>query len=190
MTVVEFIELYKNTKVQNTKMVPDAIEQFLRKTLEVKEYVPFKKKEEIVKTVIAYNLEEDNSIKHIDSINQYLSFVCAMLVSHTNLEIGEVPADDYDLLAEHGLIDQIVALFAKDYKECDVLLKMAIADELEDNNLSIVVGKFLNGVLDKADDIIALVANVAEGFDLSKLVGEEINKENLGKLFGLLDKLK
>ena len=190
MKIKEFIELYKNTKVQNTKMVPDAVEQFLRKTLEVKEYVPFKKKEEIVKTVITYNLEENNGIKHIDSISQYLSFICAMLVSHTNLEISEVPADDYDLLAEYGLIEQIIALFEKDYKECDILLKMAIADELADNDLSAVAGKFLNGVLDKVDDVIALVANVAEGFDASKLLGEEINKENLGKLFSRLDRLK
>lgn len=190
MKVVEFIQKYKESKVQNTKMAPDAVEQFLKKTLEVKEYVPFKKKEEIVKTIIEYNLEENNGIKKIDSINQYLSFISAMLVSHTNLEISEVPADDYDLLAEHDLIEQIVALFAKDYKEFETLLKMAVADELEDNNLSVVVSKFFNGILDKVDDVVALVANVAEGFDTSKLFGEEIKKEDLGKLIGLLDKLK
>ena len=189
MKVVEFIELYKNSKVQNTKMAPDAVEQFLKKTLDVKEYVPFKKKEEIVKTIIEYNLEENNGIKKIDSINQYLSFISAMLVSHTNLEI-EDPADDYDLLAEYGLVEQIVSLFAKDYKEFETLLKMAVADELEDNNLSVVVNKFLNSVSDKFDDIVALVANVADGFDASKLFGKEIKKEDLGKLVSLLDKLK
>ena len=189
MKVIEFINKYKESKVQNTKM-PDAVEQFIKKTLEVKEYVPFKTKEEIVKTIIEYNLEENNGIKKINGINQYLSFICAMLASHTNLEISEVPADDYDLLAECGLIEQIVALFAKDYKECDMLLKVAIANELEDNNLSAVVNRFLNGILDKIDDVVGLVANVANDFDSSKLFGKEIKKEDLGKLVSLLDKLK
>lgn len=190
MKVVEFINKYKESKVQNTKMAPDAVEQFIKKTLEVKEYVPFKTKQEIVKTIIEYNLEENDGIKKIDGINQYLSFICAMLASHTNLEICEVPADDYDLLAECGLVEQIVALFARDYKECDMLLKVAVANELEDNNLSAVVNRFLNGVLDKIDDVVGLVANATEGFDASKLLGEGFRKEDLGKLVGLLNKLK
>ena len=67
MKVIEFINKYKESKVQNTKM-PDAVEQFIKKTLEVKEYVPFKTKEEIVKTIIEYNLEENNGIKKINGI--------------------------------------------------------------------------------------------------------------------------
>ena len=190
MKVVEFINKYKESKVQNTKVAPDAVEQFIKKTLEVKEYVPFKTKEEIVKTIIEYNLEENEGIKKIDGINQYLSFISAMLVTHTNLEISDVPADDYDLLSEHGLIEQIVALFAKDYKECDMLLKVAIANELEDNNLSAVVNRFLNGILNKVDNVVGLVSNMANGFDASKIFGEGFKKEDLGKLVSLLDKLK
>lgn len=174
MKVIDFVQCFIDKKVMNTKIEPDAVGKYIKETLEVKEYIPFNTKRKIVDKVVKQNIEIVDGVKKNDPISQYLSFVIAMLMSHTNLEISDNPVDDYDELSRNGLLTQIIETFKTDYNECDVLLKMTLASELEDNNMSFVVSRFLNGILEKLGS-----------FNLNGLIKEE----DMAKINGLLDKL-
>ena len=139
--------------------------------------------------VVAANITEENGIKKIDSAGQFVGFIAAMLIAHTNLEIdAENPIEDYDLICEAGLLEPIVAQFQKDYTECEVLLKMVVADTLEDNNLSAVVARFLDGILDNVDNIADAFKGIIEDVDINNLLGGNFQAEDLAKLKGFLDK--
>jgi hypothetical protein len=139
--------------------------------------------------IIDQIITEEYGVKKVDSIAQFLAFMTSMIMSHTNLEIVDAE-QDYDLLSKYGLIEPIVAIFQNDYTQCEALLKAAITDELTDNNLSVVVGKFLNGILDKMDGLGEFVKGFTENLDLSKLLGGNIKEEDVAKILGFIDKLK
>lgn len=188
MKIVEFIENFKNANVQNTKLSPNAVSEYLRKTLEIKTYIPFRLKRQIVETVVAQNTEWEDGIKRNDAINQYLSFVVAMIGLHTDLEFDEDSVEDYDLLAESGLLPQIIAEFQESYNECDILLKMALAMELEDNKLEVVVNRFLNEILQKLDGVGEILKGSLGDLSIKDVLGNNFKQEDLTKLKGFLDK--
>lgn len=189
MLVNEFVKLYKDSKVQNTKINPNAVEEFIRSKLEIVEYVPFNTKSTIIDMIVDKAVREEDGVKKVNSVEQFLSFIVSMLMAHTNLTFSENPEEDYDALNKNGLIEPIISTFQKDYSECEVLLKMVIADELADNNLNVIVGKFLNGVLGKLDGVGDMLKGLTENIDLSKLLGTNINEEEKAKFIGFINRL-
>lgn len=189
MNIKEFVENYKAKKFMNIKTAAEEKSEWLRNELKIKTYIPFKEKREIAEMIVAQNISEVDGIKKYDDINSYVSLVVASIVAHTNLEFGADPIEDYDLLAESGLLPQIVAEFQGSHEEIGILLKMAIAAELEDNNVNVLVGHFLNSILKKLDGVGEALKGKLDGFDVEDLLGD-IKQEDLAKLGGLLDRLK
>ena len=111
MLVIDFVQKFKNDKVANSKVAPNAISEYLKKELEIKTYLPFRMKRTLVETVVSQNIEWVDGIKKIDSINEYVSFIVAVLSAHTNLQWSDDPVADYDLLAESGLLPQCQLYF-------------------------------------------------------------------------------
>lgn len=179
MTIKEFVENYKAKRFVNIKTAAEEKSEWLRNEIKIKTYIPFKQKREIAEMILAQNISEVDGIKKYDDINSYVSFVVASIVAHTNLEFGADPIEDYDMLAESGLLPQIVAEFQGSHEEIGILLKMAISAELEDNNVNVLIGHFLDSILKKLGEL-----------DLKKLFGAEIKEEDLAKLNGFLDRLK
>ena len=190
MLVNEFVKAFAEKKIVNTKINEHAVSDYLRKELNIQTYLPFKTKRQIVEAVVAQNTKWVDGVKKNDSIGQYVSFVIAMLVAHTNLECSANPIDDYDLLAESGLLPQIIAEFKASYDECDILLKMALASELEDNNIEVLVGHFLDTILKKIDNFGDALKDKFGDFNPQDVFGADFNEEDLAKLSGFLDKLK
>lgn len=189
MTIREFIDEMTDKKIQNTHLNPNAVSDYLKEKLEIKTYIPFSDKQKIAEMIIKANMTEENGIKKINSAGQFVSFITAMLVAHTNLEIdAENPIEDYDLLCEAGLLEQIVAEFQKDYSECEAILKMTAADELADNNLSAVVARFLDGILGLLDGFSGALGNIVGNVDINSLLGGKFNENDLNKLKGFLDR--
>ena len=189
MTIQNFIEKFQNDKVSNTKIAPDMVSNYLKKELEIKTYIPFRAKREIAEIVVAQNTDWVDGIKKHDSVNAYISFIVASLAAHTNLEFGDDPVEDYDLLAESGLLPQIIAEFEASHSECDIILKMVLAMELEDNNINLLVGKFLNDILHKFDGVGEVLKDKLGDFDLKDFIGD-FKQEDLAKLGGLLNRFK
>lgn len=174
MTIIELVKEFKDRKIMNTKTNDHAVNDYLKSKITVTEYIPFMEKRLVAEMIVKENTEEVNGIKKNDAINQYVAFVIAMIQTHTDLEISKNPVADYDLLAESGLLTPIIEMFKVDYTECDVILKMCLAAELEDNSINALVGKFLSGISNMLDS----VKERFEGFD--------INEEDLAKLNSLL----
>ena len=190
MKIKDFVNEFITKKVANTKANPNAVAEFINKNIEFKTYLPFQTKRKVVDIIVSQSIREEGGVKKVDSIAQYLSFIIAMIGSHTNLELNiENPADDYDSLNSCGLLEPIISSFQKDYAECEALLKMAIADELSDNNLNVIAGKFLNGVLGQLDDLGDVLKETIKNIDIPKLLGD-INKEDIAKIMSFINKSK
>lgn len=188
MLVVDFVKKFKEDKVTNSKVAPNAVSDYLKKELEIKTYLPFRRKREIVELVVEQNIEWVDGIKKNDPINQFIGFVVAMLSAHTSLQFSDDPVADYDLLAESGLLNLIIEEFRTSYDECDVLLKMALASELEDNNINVLVGRFLNGILQKLDSVGEVFKDKLGNIDIERALGGAFKQEDLANLKGFLDK--
>lgn len=189
MTIQNFIEKFQNDKVMNTKIAPDAVSNYLKKELEIKTYIPFRAKREIAEIVVTQNTALVDGIKKHDSVNAYISFIIASLTAHTNLIFGDDPVEEYDLLAENGLLPQIIAEFEASHSECDIILKMVLAMELEDNNINVLVGKFLNEILQKFDGVGGVLKDKLGNFDLKDILGD-FKQEDIAKLKAFLNKFK
>jgi hypothetical protein len=188
MKIEEFVQEFKTKNIKNTKIYPDAVGDFIRGNVKFTEYLPFKMKRELAEMIASQCTEEVDGIKKHDAIESYMRFVVAMIELHTDLTFGEEPVSDYDLLAEAGLLMPIIDMFKADYDECNTILGMALNAELEDNNIGVQVGKFLNGVLSKFDDIGNVLKNQVENLDLNTLLGGKFKEEDLVKLSSFLNK--
>ena len=190
MTIQELIKDFTEKKIQNTKLNEHAIGDYFKETLEIKTYLPFRQKRMIVEAVVEDNIEIVDGLKKVDSLNQYIAFIVAMLQSHTNLELSNDPVTDYDVLAESGLLPLIIEEFRADYNEMDILLKMALASELEDNSVSAIIARFTNGILEKLDGVGDALKNALGNFDINDIFNGSFKEEDLAKLTGFLDTMK
>lgn len=190
MLVYDFIENYKNKRFMSTKQGVDERIEWLRKELEIKDYIPFKEKRKIAEMIVEQNIEEVDGIKKYDSIDGYVALIVASIIAHTNLKFSADPISDYDLLAESGLLSQIIAEFQGSYDEIDLLRKMVLEMELEDNCTNALVGRFLNKISELLDDVLEVVQDKFEDFDLKSILGADIKGEDLTKLVGFLNKIK
>lgn len=190
MLVNEFVKAFAEKKIVNTKINEHAVSDYLKKELEIKSYIPFRDKRKIAEMIVAQNIEEVDGIKRYDSINGYVSLVVASIKAHTNLEWSADPVADYDLLAESKLLPQIIAEFQDSHNEIDIIRKMALEMELEDNNVKALIGRFLNKISGVLDDVVNIAKDKFENFNPKDVFGVDIKEEDLAKFIGLLDKLK
>lgn len=184
MTIQEFVENYKAKTFMNTPQGLSEKTEWLRGELEIKKYIPFMEKRKIAEMIVEQNIEVVDGIKKYDSIGAYIGFIVASIMAHTTLEFSDNPIADYDLLAESGLLPQIVAEFQESHNEIDILLKMALAAELEDNQPGALIGRFLDSVLKKLDGAAGAINGFISNLDLEEIFGEE----NVAKIVGLLNK--
>ena len=180
MTIREFVDVYKAKNFMNTKQGVEARVEWIKKEAGVKEYIPFMTKRKIAEAVVEQNIKVVDGIKKYDSIGAYIGFVVASIVAHTTLEFSSNPIDDYDALAECRLLTQIVSIFQESHNEIDILMKMALSAELEDNNTNVLIGHFLDAVLQKLEGLSGALGNL----DLKNM----FNEENVTKIVGLLNK--
>lgn len=188
MLVKEFIELYKNAKVQNTKLNPNAVEEFIRGKLEIREYLPFVEKRALCEKVLDASCETKGAIVEVDSVSRYVLFTLSVLAQYTNLEFGKTDGvdsiDEYDMLCQNGLLNYILATIAGEYEACNNMLNMMMADiDANNNNVAAVFDRALQSGLGYIDNIIdALVDKINDlELDLSQL--------DIDKIMGIIDKL-
>lgn len=189
MTIKEFVDAYKAKNFMNTKQGVEERAEWIKKELGLNTYIPFATKREIAEMVVAQNMVELDGIKKYDSISGYVALIVASIIAHTDLKF-ENPIEDYDMLAESGLLPQIISQFQSSHDEIDLLLKMVLAMELEGNNVNALVGRFLNKISGILDGVLDVAKEKFGDFDLKNVLGADIKEEDLTRLIGLLDKLK
>lgn len=188
MQIKEFVTQFKTRNIKNTRVDEHAVENYVKQNVEFKTYIPFRQKRRIAEMVVAKSVRVVDGVKKNDQIEQFVSFVVAMISAHTNLEFSDDPVADYDLLAESGLLPLIIMEFKQSYDESEIVLKMLISMEMEDNNVNAVFARFLNGILEKVNEIGDALTESADGTNLQNIFGENFKVEDLAKLSGLLNK--
>lgn len=169
MTVQEFINDFKKDKVANTNINDHVVSDYIKKKLEVKEYIPVVDKQNIIKAVVDSAMENDNGFITINSITQYIGFVVSMLMSHTNLHIEDA-YDDYDLLSQTGLLNAVISTFQEDYEACNIFLNMYVNDTLQYNSTQYQLASFMDKIGDNLQDIIATLRCKVEEINLTDLL--------------------
>ena len=190
ITVQDFVQEFKDKKIIDNRINDHAVADYIEEKLEIKTYLPFNTKRQIAEMVVNQNITEVDGIKKYDSINGYIGLIVASIMAHTSLIFSSDPVADYDLIAESGLLPQIIAEFQSSHAEIDLLLHMALDMELEDNEINAMVGRFLNKVSEVLDSVVEVTKDKFANFDLKDIFGSDIKPEDLAKLTGLLDKLK
>lgn len=188
MDIKNFCEAYKNKSFMNTPQGLNDKAEWLRKELKIKNYIPFREKREIAEMIVEQNIKVVDGIKKYDNIDSYVSLIVASIAAHTSLHFSDDPVTDYDLLAESGLLPQIISEFQSSHDEIGILLKMAIASELEDNNVNALVGRFLNKISEMLDVVGATLKDKFGDLDIQDILGTDFKQEDLTKLKVFLDR--
>jgi len=176
MKIKEFCDAYKAKKFMVTKNGIDEKIEYLRKELELKEYIPFADKRELCATVIDACCTKEGGLIKVDSVTRYIIFTISIISAYTSLEFssGEEydSLDEYDMLCEAGLLNPILALIGDEYATCNNILNMMMEDVIANNNtVEAVLGHNIGKVSDALDDLIGAFADkVAEmEFDLNQI---------------------
>ena len=172
MKIKEFVEIMEANKGKiYSKTDANAMSNFIKKTLEVKEYVPVIDKMRLVNSVLSECTEEEFGIIKVDSFKKYFQFTIAILQSHTNLEFSVNALDlykDYDMLCEHGLLDTIISTFEDDYRKTNDILNMMYGDMIENNNnISNVVGLGIHKLSGSLSGIIDTIQDKINNFQMN-----------------------
>ena len=188
MKVTEFVNEFKNKKIQNTQIAPNAVSEYIKKILEVKDYISFAEKRELCASVIDASCNKKNGIVTVDSVSRYILFTVTILTKYTNLEFNtdeEMDSlDEYDLLCRERLLDEILDVIGQEYVKCNNLLNMMLQDVIDNNNtIEAVLAGFSNDIVERIGDITdALSYKINEmNLDLSQI--------DIDKIMPLLDKI-
>ena len=185
MTIKMLIELMSKNKTKLLK--PEQIQLFLKRELEVKEYMSIKQKKELVGDIVNECILYDNGVFKFDDIEKYVVFTMRTIAAYTNLELSEDIEADYDLLREAKLLESVINTFKKEYDDVNVLLQMKCDYVLSDNTIEAQLGRFLDGVSEKLDGLVSMLSDKMGNFDISNL---PFSVEDLQKLMKFIDMQK
>lgn len=189
MKIVEFIENFKAKKIMNTNVAPDAVNKYIKKELEIKDYIPFADKRELCEKVLnACNTKTNNGLVMVDSVSRYITFTISIITKYSNLEFssGEDAEfdslDEYDMLCQADLLNPILDAIGEEYATCNNILNMLMADIVANNNtIESVLGNSLERVNDTVDYFIYTLAEKVKSLNL------DLNQIDIDKYKGLIE---
>lgn len=185
MKIKMLIELMSKNKTKLLK--PEQIQLFLKRELEVKEYMSIKQKKELVEDIVNTCIMYDDGVFKFDDIEKYITFTMRTIATYTNLELSDDMEADYDLLCEAKLLDSVINTFKKEYDEVNVLLQMKCDYVLSSNTIEAQLGRFLDGVSEKLDGLVSVLSDKMGNFDINNL---PFSGEDLQKLMKFIDMQK
>lgn len=188
MLVKDFINEFKNKRIQNSKTQPDAVNEYIKHVLEVKDYVPFADKRELCKIVLDATCTKDGGIVKSDGLSRYILFTLSMLTKYTNLTFENDDdldsMDQYDLLCQNNLLDPILECIGEEYSRCNNILNMMLADVIENNNnIAVVVDGAAQKLLGIIDGFVDVLKDKVDDLEL------DLNQLNIDKYMPLLEKM-
>jgi hypothetical protein len=191
MMIKEFCENYKSQRFMVTKNGTEERIEWIKKQLEVKNYLPFADKRELCKMVLdACCTKDESGLVKVDSVSRYILFTISVLSRYTNLEFSsDLDAeydslDEYDMLCEANVLNIILAVLGDEYASCNNMLNMMLDDIIANNNTTeAVLGHALGKVSDSLDDLISALAEKVEKMEL------DLSQIDIDKFKWLIDLL-
>lgn len=185
MTIKMLVELMGKNK--NKLLKAEQIQLFLKRELDVKEYLSIKQKKELVQDIVNECILYDDGVFKFDDIEKYICFTMRTIKAYTNLELSDDIEADYDLLCEAKLLESVINTFKKEYDDVNVLLQMKCDFVLSSNTIEAQLGRFLDGVSEKLDVFTNNLSTKFGNFDMNNL---PFGAEDLQKLMKLINMQK
>lgn len=185
MTTKMLVELMSKNKTKLLK--PEQIQAFLKRELEVKEYLGIKDKKVLVQNIVNECILYDDGVFKFDEIEKYITFTMRTIAVYTNLELSDDIEDDYDLLCEAKLLNSVIETFNGEYENVKLLLQMKTDYILSGNTIEAQLGRFLDGISEKLDDVLQTLSNKIGNFDITNL---PIDMDSIKKLMGFINMQK
>lgn len=190
MKIAELIKDFTEKKVINTHIAPNAVADYLKETLGVKDYVPFAEKRELCANVLnACNTKDKSGLVKVDSVSRYIVFTISIISKYTNLEFssGEDTEfdslDEYDMLCQSDLLNPILDVIGAEYTTCNNILNMMMSDiEVNNNTIENVVSTVLGRFGDSVDGLIDVLADKIGELKL------DLNQIDINKISGFIEK--
>lgn len=169
-----------NTMNQNKAKLLKAeqISAFLKKELEVKDYLSIKVKKALVEDIVDTCILYEDGVFKFDEIEKYIYFTMKTIATYTNIELSDDIEDDYDMLCESKLLEVIISTFKKEYDDISILLGMKTDYILSRNALESQLGKFLDNTNDLVETFVGALTDKINNFN--------VNKEDLQMLIKLM----
>jgi hypothetical protein len=189
MKILELVKEFKDKRIMNTKINEHAVSDYLKNTLEIKDYVPFAEKRELCANVLnACNQKTSNGLVNVDSVSRYIVFTLSVISKYTNVEFssGEDSEfdslDEYDMLCQAGLLNPILEVIGDEYATCNNILNMMMDDIVANNNtVENVVANVLGKVGKSVDGLIDVLAEKVEDLEL------DLSQIDINKYKGLIE---
>ena len=156
--------------------------QTVSRSIEVKNYLPFTEKQELVESVLNECQVINYGYIQFDEAKKYIVFTIEIIKTYTNLEFDDdfnVAIAEYDTLCEANLLNCIIETFEGEYKTVLNMLNMKQDYILQGNGIDAQVARFLNGLSDKLDSVMEIVTESAGSFSLDNL---NISSDDLSRL--------
>lgn len=180
MKILEFIQAVNNNKAKlYNKADKNALQNFIKQTLNIKSYISIKEKKQLVEDIVSETIIYENGLLKFNGIDQYIVYAMKCIEAYTDLELSDDIENDYDELSKVGLLEPITSTFAEEYKTVLTLLQMQCDYILMDNSISSKVGVFLTRLSSIIDKLANSLTNSVDNFDISKL---NIDKKDIEKI--------
>ena len=187
MKISEFIDNFKEKKIANNRLNEHAVSEYIKKELEVKDYMPFIEKRELCERVLnACNVKDENGLIKVDSVSRYIIFTLSVISKYTNLEFssGEEfdSLDEYDMLCKNNLLNPILDVIGAEYTTCNNMLNMMMDDIVSNNNtIENVISTVLSKLGDSVDGFIDVISDKVESMNL------DLSQIDIDKYKGLIE---
>lgn len=185
MKIEKFVEIMEANKGKiYSKTNANAMSDFIKKTLEVKEYLPLQEKRDLISQIIDKSIIYENSMYKFDEIDKYVHLVMLSIAAYTNIELSDDIENDYDELCRSGLLTMIVDSFKDEYKSIMMLLDMQCNYILADNALGAKIGAFVESLSKNLDSLATVLKTKVEKMNL------DMSNIDLDNVQSLLEKFK
>lgn len=189
MKVQAFIEDFKSKKIMNTQIAPNAVGEYIKKTLEVRDYVPFADKRELCERVLnSCNTKKPNGLVEVDSVSRYIVFTMGVISKYTNIEFSSGEDDEldslgeYDMLCQADLLNPILDVIGEEYVTCNNILNMMMSDIMTNNNtIENVIGHTLGKMSLAVDSLLYALTEKVEDMEL------DLSQIDIDKYKGLIE---
>ena len=182
MNTKNLVELMSKNKTKLPK--PEQVQAFLKRELEVKEYLSIKDKKALVQDIVNECILYDDGVFKFDEIEKYMVFTMKTIEAYTNLELSDDIEDDYDMLCAAKLLNPVIETFNGEYENVKLLLQMKTDYILSGNTIEAQLGRFLDGISEKLDVVLNGLADKIGNFDLKNL---PIDADSLQKLMSFIN---
>lgn len=185
MKIEKFVEIMEANKGKiYSKTNANAMSDFIKKALEVKDYLPLQEKKDLISKIIDSSIIYENSMYKFDEIDKYVYLVMFSIVAYTNIELSDDIENDYDELCRSGLLTMIVDSFKDEYKSVMMLLDMQCNYILADNALGAKIGAFVESLSKNLDSLATVLKTKVEKMNL------DMSNIDLDNVQSLLEKFK